>query len=54
MSEKWPQGYTEELLELLDRIEIEDDASLASQRFIITEKYGMKVVVLDSVGGQTQ
>lgn len=29
-----------ELLTLLDRIEMEDDASLAEQRFKILEKYG--------------
>ena len=30
----------DQLLTLLDRIEIEDDASLASQRFEMLEQYG--------------
>jgi len=33
-----------ELLALLDRIEVEDDVTLATQRFEIAEKYGYEVV----------
>lgn len=33
-----------ELLALLDRIELEDDPTLASQRHVIAEKHGFDVV----------
>ena len=41
--DKWPDGFIEEILTLLDRIEIKDDASLARQRFEIGEKYGLTI-----------
>ena len=41
----WPDGFIAEILALLDRIEIKDDAELASQRHDIAEKYGMTVVL---------
>ena len=34
------EEFIRELLSLLDQIEIEDDATLASGRFDIIEKYG--------------
>lgn len=34
---------TQELLTLLDRIEVDDDPSLASQRFDIVKKYGWEI-----------
>lgn len=37
----WPDGFIPEILTLLDRIEIEEDHTLASQRFEIGEKYGL-------------
>ena len=40
---KFPDGFVAEILTLLDRIEIEDDSSLAGQRFNIVEKHGMTV-----------
>ena len=40
----FPRGFVSEILTLLDRIEIKDDASLASQRFEIGEKHGLTVV----------
>jgi len=41
----FPEGFIHEILTLLDRIETQDDASLATQRFDIAEKYGMSVVM---------
>lgn len=43
-----------ELLALLDRIEIENDATLAKQRFNIAEKYGYTVVFGEPVSGAMQ
>ena len=40
---QWPDGFVSEILALLDLIEIEDDPSLARQRFEIGEKYGLTV-----------
>ena len=40
---EWPDGFVSEILTLLDRIEIEEDDALASQRFDICEKYGLTV-----------
>ena len=48
----WPEGFIEEILTLLDRIEIEEDSSLASQRHAIAEKYGMRVVIGEPVSGR--
>ncbi len=45
---------TSELLALLDRIEVEEDLSLTSQRFDIAEKYGMRVVFGEEVSGRMQ
>jgi hypothetical protein len=42
-SDEWPVGFVSEILTLLDRIELEEDASLAAQRFSIAEKYGMRI-----------
>ncbi len=39
----WPSGYIEAILSLLDRIDIDDDASLAKERFDIAEQYGLTV-----------
>ena len=36
---------TQELISLLDRIELDDDASLSSQRFDIAKKHGHKVII---------
>jgi len=48
---QWPQGFIEEILTLLDRIEIEEDASLARQRFEISEKYGLTVEFGEPISG---
>lgn len=48
---EWPDGFVEEILTLLDRIETKDDPSLAGQRFAIAEKYGMTVVMGEPVSG---
>ena len=48
---EWPHGFVEEILTLLDRIEIEDDHTLASQRFEIAEKYGITVEVGEPISG---
>lgn len=48
---KWPDGFIEEILTLLDRIEIEDDASLARMRFDIGEKYGLTIEFGELVSG---
>lgn len=47
----WVSDYSDDLLALLDRIEIKDDASLAAQRFEIAEKYGMTVEMGERVSG---
>lgn len=45
-----------DLLDLLDRIEIEDDASLAGQRFEIAKKHGFEVTFqpVDAGAARTQ
>lgn len=48
----FPKDFVSEICALLDRIEIDDDASLASQRFDIAEKYGMTVVFGEQTSGQ--
>ena len=48
---KWPDGFVAEILTLLDRIEIEDDASLTGQRFSIGKKYGLTVEFGEPVSG---
>ena len=40
---KWPEGFVSEILALLDRIEIEEDHTLSSQRFEIGKKYGLTI-----------
>ena len=47
-----PAGFVHEICTLLDRIEIEDNASLAGQRFDIAEKYGLTVVFGEQTSGQ--
>jgi hypothetical protein len=46
-----PKGFVDEILTLLDRIEIEDDHTLASQRFEIAEKYGITVEIGEPLSG---
>ena len=48
----WPSGFVEEILTLLDRIEIEGDASLAGQRHDLAEKHGFKVVRGEFISGR--
>lgn len=43
-----------ELLALLDRIEIEEDLSLTTQRFDIAEKFGMTVKFEMEISGRMQ
>ena len=49
---QWPLGFVEEILTLLDLIEIEDDPSLAKQRFDIGEKYGLTVEMGEPISGE--
>ena len=51
MTTDWPEGFIDEILTLLDLIEIEDDASLSSQRFDIARKYGMTVEFGELISG---
>lgn len=46
------QSVASDLLTLLDRIEIEDDPSLANQRHDIAEKHGMAVEFGEQVSGR--
>ena len=48
----WPDGFIEEILTLLDRIEVEEDATLASQRHDIAEKHGLTVEFCEIVSGR--
>ena len=48
----FPDGFVSEILTLLDRIEIEDDPSLAGQRFAIGEKHGLTVEFREPVSGR--
>lgn len=48
----FPDGFVSEILTLLDRIEIEDDASLAGQRFAIGEKHGLTVEFREQTSGR--
>lgn len=50
----WPSEFVAEILTLLDRIEIEDDATLAHQRFAIGKKYGFTIVFGEPVSGRLQ
>lgn len=45
------EDMTDELLALLDRIEVEDDPTLAAQRFEIAEKHGYTVEFGHEVSG---
>ena len=47
----WPDGFVEEILTLLDRIDVEEDSTLAIQRHAIAEKYGMTVVLGEPISG---
>ena len=49
---RWPPGYVEEILALLDLIEGQDDASLAVQHHELAEKYGFKVMFRERTSGQ--
>lgn len=49
--EELPIGLFHEMVSLLDRIEIEEDHTLASQRFAIAEKYGLTVEYGEQVSG---
>ena len=44
----WPEGLISEILTLLDRIEIEEDYKLSSQRFNIFRKHGLIVKEQDN------
>ena len=50
----WPYDFVAELLILLDRIEIENDATLAHQRFAIGEKYGLTTELREPTSGRLQ
>ena len=43
--------FVHEIVTLLDRIEVEEDSSLAGQRFDIAEKHGMTVVFGEPISG---
>lgn len=47
----WPDGFIEAILDLLDLIEMEDDASLARQRHRIAEDHGLTVEIGEQVSG---
>lgn len=47
----WPDGFVEEILTLLDRIDVEEDHTLAIQRHTIAEKHGMTVVIEEPISG---
>ena len=49
---QWPEGFVDALFTLLDRIEIEEDYTLASQRHGIAEEYGLTVVFGEQVSGR--
>jgi len=51
MNEYPPEGLVSDLLALLDRIELEEDPSLASQRFDIAESYGLTVHFGELISG---
>ncbi len=50
-SSDWPEGYISAILTLLDRIEIEQDHTLASMRHDIAEQYGLNVVIGEQISG---
>lgn len=52
MSDKWPDEFVSEILALLDRIEVEDDPTLARQRFDIGEKYGFTIEFGEVISGE--
>ena len=51
-----PLALFGELMDLLDRIELEDDASLAGERFDIVKKHGFEVTFqpVDAGAARTQ
>ncbi len=49
---QWPDGFIEEILTLLDLIEIEEDSSLAGQRFAIGEKHGLTIEFGEKISGR--
>ena len=48
------EKLTDLLLALLDRIELEEDWTLASQRFQIAEESGYEVVISHETSGRIQ
>ncbi len=50
---EFSQEFISEIITLLDRIEIEGDPLLASQRFAIGEKHGLTVVIDGPASGAT-
>ncbi len=48
----WPDGFVDAICTLLDRIEVEEDHTLASMRHGIAEEYGMTVVIGEQVSGR--
>ncbi len=44
MKREFSNEFVREILTLLDRIEVEEDHTLASQRFDIAEKHGFTVI----------
>ncbi len=44
---EFPKDFVLEILTLLDRIELDEDHSLASQRHAIVRKHGMTVVIFE-------
>ena len=47
----WPDKFVEEILTLLDRIDVEEDSTLAIQRHAIAEKHGFTVVFRERISG---
>ena len=48
----WPKDFVDEILTLLDRIEIDEDHTLASQRFDIGRKYGFTIAYGELISGE--
>ena len=44
-------AFVHEILTLLDRIDVEEDHTLAIQRHAIVEKHGMTVVIGEPISG---
>ena len=52
MERDFSNEFVHEILTLLDRIDIEEDHSLAAQRHDIAEKYGLTVIFRHSTSGE--